>query len=63
MAGEQSAKAAVEKMQLDAYDDGNRLERLEVSANMYEELEKECAPQTPSEYFGIPITILKQDLH
>lgn len=33
-------------------------DKLEVSPAMYEALSEETSPKTPSEYFGIPITVL-----
>lgn len=43
-----------------AADMGGALTDLKVPPDMYEELCAECAPQTPSEHFGIPITMSEQ---
>lgn len=37
------------------------LTELAVSPNMYDALEEECYPKTPSEHFGITISIMYDD--
>lgn len=52
------AEEVVRDMQEQAKAGGGTLAELKVSRNMYEQLEAECSPISPSDYFGIPITVL-----
>lgn len=48
----------VRNLQEQARKAGGELEGIEVSQDMFEALQQESAPQTPSEALGVPVTVL-----